>query len=411
MIAPKIVPFALDTERPSWYTRWRMIGEGISEGKDREMAKAKVELKKIKELVIITLIGVYMTQKMGKPTHKELQQAIKDKLKASIHTKTLQRAMQGAAKGDFIAIHRPQVEGGTTETAYAMKNLSWKNAPEYAHINDLLPVLMATAEAQEIKDWFDGQEGNGQSKKKRGNIVDDYRAVRFKCVTIDELLGSQIPCQATDAVRKAFPTNIEKDGIEVEGIFQRCPVTGDFIIPQDVLQGWFASNALRYMGLAEVRAAYVAFSSIRIQPKGDVQQLVLPVISARGPSAPKAYEMLPPGQEFEIKALVPTKGLMTLDEFERIILTAGLRPKRGISPARGRRYGRFLVTEFTDFGSVVEGDLSFLASDIPSPLMEEHGSYFQDAIQRLGNLPDNPAVVEPGEFPGGGVEEVDAQAA
>lgn len=365
---------------------------------------ANKPLKKVKDLTEVTLIGVYMIQKLGKPTHKELQQAIKDKLGASIHTKTLQRAMQGAAKGDFIAIHQAQVEGGTTETAYAMKNLLWKNAPEYAHINDLLPVLLATDEAQQIKDWFDGQEGSGQSKKKRGNVVDDYRAIRITAITTDRLLGSQIPCQATDKVRKKFPTNIEKNKVEVEGIWDRDPLTGEFLIPQDVLQGWFAANALRYMGIAEARSAYVAFSPVRIRPKDDVEQLTLPVMSRQGPSAPKKYETLPPGQEFEINVLLPTKGLMTVAEFERVILLAGLRPKRGISPARGRRYGRFLVTSFTDFGPVTGEDLSFLVPDVPEPIMDEHGGYFRDALKRLGNLPDSPAVFDPGAFPGGEAE-------
>jgi hypothetical protein len=371
---------------------------------------ANTTVKKVKELIEIMLIGVYMIQKMGKPTHKELKEAIKAKLFASVHTATLKRAMEGAASGGFIAIHRPQVEAGTTETAYKMKNLSWKNAPEFAHIGDLLPVLMATEEAQAIKDWFDGQEGNGTSKKKRGNLVDDYRALRFTCISTDPLLGSQIPCQATDTVRKAFPTNIEKDKIEVEGIWMRDGLTGEFIIPQDVLQGWFASNALRYLGLPEARAAYVAFSPVRITPKGKVEQLVLPVMSARGPSAPKAYETLPPGQEFEINVLTPTKGLMTVEEFERVILLAGLRPKRGLSPARGRRYGRFLVTSFQDLGAVNgSGSLAFLESDIPTTLMDEHGSYFRDALTRLGKLPDNP-VFEPGEFPGGEVSSSKAAA-
>lgn len=351
----------------------------------------------------VRIVGVYLVQKLGFPTAAELKQAAKDKLGATIHPSTLERAMKGAASAGFIAVHQKQVESGRTETAYKMKSLLWSNPPEYAHVLDLLPVLLKTPEAQTIKEWFDKQEGKGGKKKRRGNDVDLYHALRWTCITTDPLLGSQIACEHTDRIRKEFPTNIERDKVEVEGIFQRDPLTGEFLIPQDVLQGWFAANALRYMGLPEARSAYIAFASIRITPKGPVEQLVLPVMSKQGPAAPKKYECLPPGQEFEINMLAPTKGIMSVADYERIVLLAGLRPKRGLSPARGRRYGRFLVTSFEDRGLVADGDLSFLEADVPETLLDSHGDYFRDALTRLVNLPGD-APFEPGDFPGGSEE-------
>ena len=370
--------------------------------KVRKLAEPKNH--RLKDLTEIRIVGTYMVQKLTFPTVTELKDAMKDKLGAVVHPATLMRAMQGAASAGFVSIHKKQTEAGTTETAYKMKNLDWRNPPEYAHILDLLPVLLQTPEAQQIKDWFDSQEGEGTKKKKRGNDIDDYVALRWHCISTDYLLGSQIACQATDTVRKEFPTEIERNKIEVEGIWVRDPLTGEFIIPQDVLQGWFAANALRYSGLAEARSAYIAFSPVRITPTR-VEQLVLPVMSKKGPSAPKPYEALPPGQHFTLDLLAPTKGVMSVEDYEALVLISGLRPKRGLSPARGRRYGRFLVTEFQNLGPL-KGyqDLSFLEADIPAPLMDEHGAYYRDAVERLRNLPA-PAAFDPGDFPGGSEED------
>lgn len=370
--------------------------------KVRKLAEEEPAIKnhRLKDLTEIRIVATYMVQKLTFPTITELKEAMKGKLRAVVHPATLMRAMQGAASAGFVSIHKKQTESGTTETAYKMKNLDWRNPPEYAHILDLLPILLQTPEAQQIKQWFDSQEGQGAKKQQRGNDIDNYVALRWHCISTDYLLGSQIACQATDAVRKAFPTEIEKNNIEVDGIWVRDPLTGEFIIPQDVLQGWFAANAMRYYGLKEARATYVAFSPVRITPTR-VEQLVLPVMSKKGPSAPKPYEALPPGQTFTLDLLAPTKGVMTVESYEALVLIAGLRPKRGLSPARGRRYGRFLVTKFENLGPL-KGfqDLSFLEADIPEPLMVEHGDYYRAAVERLRNLPV-PDIFDPGDFPGG----------
>lgn len=363
------------------------------------MAKAKKSTR-LKDMTAIHIVGVYLTQKLTFPTSKELREAARTKLGSIIHPSTLERAMKGAASAGFISVLQKQVESGKTETAYKMKNLSWKSPPEFAHIGDLLPVLLKTGEAQAIKNWFDKQEGEGSKKARRGNDIADYRALRWRCISTDPMPGSQIPCEHTDRVRAEFPTNIENDSVEVDGIWERDQLTGEFLIAQDVLQGWFASNALRYLNQPESRSAYIAFSPVRITPKGDVEQLVLPIMSKQGPAAPKKYECLPAGQEFEINMIAPIKGMLTVEQYEFIVITAGLRPRRGIAPARGRRFGRFMVVGFEDLGPVEPGcDLSFLESDIPPKLLKSHGSYFKEAVERLKGVSGAPEF-DPGEFPG-----------
>lgn len=373
--------------------------------------------RELTELLEVSIVGVYLVQKMGMPTLAEIRKEALKKLNCIIDGRTLSRALKGAAKRGFIAIEQRQLDGGKTAKCYSMKDMSWKQPPEYAHIKDLLPVLLDTEEASTIKSWFDAKEKKGKTKGTRGNIIDDYHAFEFTAITRDPLLGSQINCQYSDAIKEAFPTNLDEEEVEVDGIWQRDELTGEFLIAPDVLQGWFISNAARYSGLPEARGLYIAFAPVRITPKsvfsangkGKVYQYVLPVNNSRsGPAAPKPYETLPAGQEITVRFLAPTKGCLLPEQYEALCIMAGLRPRRGISPARGRRFGRFLLTSFTDFGPIKEGDLSWLRHDVPEEFLAEHGEYFLKALNRLKkvNLASGftgamPAEEPESPFPGG----------
>lgn len=353
---------------------------------------AKADNRRLKDLLEITLVGVYLIQKLGKPVTKEIVAAAKEKLNCIIHPRTLERALDGAKSRGFIAKLDMQIESGEVATCWKMKDMQWKQPPEYAHIKDLLPVLLHTEEANTIKEWFDAKETKGKTKKARGNIVDDFHAFEFEAITLDPLLGSQINCQYSDAIKKAFPTNLDEGEVEVDGIWQRDELTGEFIIAPDIMQGWFISNAGRYSGLPEARGLYIAFAPVRIQPnniftsngKGEIYQYVLPVNSSKsGPAAPKPYEAIPAGQKITVRFIAPTKGCLLPDQYEALCIAAGLRPRRGISPARGRRFGRFMLTSFRDYGAVKDGDLSWLRHDVPEEIMKEHGAYLLEAIERL----------------------------
>lgn len=367
------------------------------------MAKEKQRATKIKDIVHVMLIGVYLVQKLKKPTIEEVRTTAKEKLRALIDVRTLKRAMEGAAKAGFIAIHQVPVESGRTETAYTMKNLQFKNPPEYAVVDDLLPILLATDQAQAIKNWFDSQEGEGESKQSKKNIIREYQVLEWTCRSTDILLGSQPQCEYSEEIRRRFPNNIQKDNVEIDVFWERDFYTGAYVITQDVLQGWFASNALRYADLPEARAGYIAFAPIRIQPKGRIYQKTLPVQNQKqGQSKPQKYETLLPGQDFVIRAFAPIRGVAPIEEYERIIFLAGIRPKRGISPGRGRRYGRFLVTQFNNLGPLSkQADLHCIENDIPDEFFEndEIGNYYRDAINRFGPA-KTASKYDPGDFPG-----------
>jgi len=355
-----------------------------------------------KDLVEVTIIATYMVQMMGKPTLDELKIAIREKLFCKIHPATLKRSLEAAQKRSFVAINQSAGEDDQIRKVYSMKNLQWKQPPEYAHIGNLLPKLLATEAAQEIKDALDAEHNKGPGKTAKRNVIGDYFAYRVKAVLTDGVIGSQIHCPQTTEARKKLgikePETVvtgpnapekKKDASTptMEGIFVVDELTGDYIIPPDVMQGWVSTNITRLTELGEARAGYVAFAPVRIRPKRKPVQIVLPVNNKRqGAAAPKAYEYIRAGEEIEINFMAPMRGMLSPDQWEKAFILAGAQPLRGISPARGRRYGRFMVTSFERLGRVSESGLDFLVQSLPSKLVEEHGDYLKDALKRLKNV-------------------------
>src|SRR5713101_816371 len=152
----------------------------------------------------IKIIGVYLVQTLGHPSLDEILEVCRNKIKCEIHPHLMEAALKGAQKQGFVATGSKRNTQNQTVTSYTMKNLIWKQPPEYAHILDLLPVLLHTVRRSEWKAFFDEKEGRGERKKRRGNDIDDYHAFRVKIVTLDPLLGSQISCAFT-AAEKAGP--------------------------------------------------------------------------------------------------------------------------------------------------------------------------------------------------------------
>lgn len=386
----------------------------VTNGSGDGAATAKVPSKgtdytKITDPVQVRVIALYLVQKLHEPTLAELSATAKEKLNANIHAATLGRVLSGLSKAGFIAINMKQMDGGTSERVFSMKDMArWRQPPEYAHILDLLPSLLASDAASNMKQWFDQQEGGGPAagdgsvkngkgkamtvKKPRGNVVDDYHSFTVVVRTRSVLLGSQIPCQASHEVKKMSPMASDKndkgEDVEMQGIFERDALfPGTIVIQPDVLQGWFGSNVGRYGGAADARARYVAFSPVRIKPSRPMLQSVLPVNSDKGrPSAPKSYETLRAGEVFKIRFLAPTKGLFTPAQYEKLFLIAGMRPRRGLSPARGRRYGQFEVMSFIDHGPI-GGEIDYLLEDLG--LVDDSAE-----LARYAKMQGNPYMIE-----------------
>ncbi len=330
----------------------------------------------------IKIIGVYLVQTLGHPSLDEILEVCRNKIKCEIHPHLMEAALKGAQKQGFVATGSKRNTQNQTVTSYTMKNLIWKQPPEYAHILDLLPVLLHTVRRSEWKAFFDEKEGRGERKKRRGNDIDDYHAFRVKIVTLDPLLGSQISCAFTDAIRKRWginqpkpppprkPGRPAKDAApplssspppKFDSIFEIDAATGQYVIPSDVLLAWWRTNASRYAGLPESKAEYIGFSPIKFTPKPEPMQLQVPVSPQHGGSAaPKIFEAVMPGQELTCTFVAPTKGGCSSEGYKYLWKAGGRYPRRGISPGKGRRYGKFELIEFEDLGSVKKPTKAFM---------------------------------------------------
>jgi len=370
--------------------------------------KQRVRPKKEREtdLVRVGIIAVYLTQMLGKPTLEEIRTAASEKLFCTIHPKTLERALEAAKRRELVSINQDSMEDGVVRKVYSMKKIRWKAPPEYAHIKALWPKLVSSEEGMVIKAMLDMEAKAGEVKTRSGPRIRDYHTFRVKAVLLTDIIGSQIRCPRTDEVRKkwgiATPSVVldlsdDKDDdkkkkkkaleIPMEGIFVIDELTGAYVLPQDMMQGWFGTN-LRYLGLGDATSTYVSVQPVHIHPKQQPIQLVLPVNNKHaGPAPPKSHECIRAGEEIEINFMAPTTGAMTAELWEAFMILGGLMPLRGISPARGRRFGRFLVIGFEDLGPVDKpgGGLGFVGNLVPDAVMEKYGSYLKDAMSRLGS--------------------------
>lgn len=366
----------------------------------------------VDDVTKVAIIAVYLVQKLGQPTMKEIQAQALAKLSCRIDGRNLRRALTGASRAgrnliSVLQTRLPESEGGAVKDCYSMKDPQrWRSPPEFAHINELLPQLLATPELEEVKGWFDSQETNkdpSKVKAQRGNDVDNFHNFVVYLYTTDCLLGSQIHCPFTDMARgiDTKPKGDKDDKPTMEGIFVVDELTGDRILPPDVMNGWFTTNAGRYGGMQDARGLYVAFKPVHIPKHIEPIQLVLPVNNSKsGASAPKSYEAIPAGQILKVEFTAPTKGLYSSEQYEKLFHIAGNRPRRGFSPARGKRHGHFVVIGFKDLGPLKESGIDYVLDglppalakfgkgkrkedDLPTELTAEHHAYLIDAVKRL----------------------------
>lgn len=342
-------------------------------------------MKTITDVMEAQIIATYIVQKMGTATLSNVAETAASALDCDFgpNNNLLAQALKALKKRDILAENqRPVGSNSRMVKVWEMKKLGWKSPPEYAHVGDLLPELLRTTELEELKSGFDKKEKQGDEKAGRGNIIDEYRNYSLRVRTLTPLLGSQIPSEMLLNAR-GEPENKDED-ITGSGIFERDAATHEIIITPDVLRGWFRTNVLHPAGLPAARADYVAFAPVRIPADAKLEEVVLPVQSANGPAAPKKYEALLPGVEFEIRFSAPVKGFLAPDQLERMLWVACLQPRRGLSPARGTRYGTLLPISFEQLSKVKEGPMDHLLSGVPAELRAQYSGYLDKTVARLG---------------------------
>jgi len=408
-----------------------MAPEGTAEEERKEGMAVKATRSKLVKLVDQierAMVVAFMVQFRGKVTLQDLKKDLAEKLGVQMHPSTLKATCEALKKGQFITMELIQTERGDSQMAASMRTTVFPRDIEVAQLpgSNFLPRLLATEGAEKIKGWFEKEEKAGKVKASNTLRYKHVHNFTIEAILLEDIIGSQIPGQRSDEIRRKFPEkNIEqtfvigkKKGkgkgkgkgndeeiiIEVSGLFARCPITGAYLLTTDVLRGWWKSNAMRYADLPEGTGEHAAFATTYIDPEQGVTQNVLPVQSQHRAAQPKAYECISAGEKITISFTHPTTGLLHPAQIEKLVLLASLRPKRGLSPARGIRYGRFLITKFTDHGPINgmphdhagpppqmangngKGSLDFLLNGLPPKLLKDHGAYLKDAISRLSTV-------------------------
>lgn len=333
------------------------------------------------------IITVYLVQKLGEATIADLVKTAKERLGVSFgkNNTYLIQALKGMTKKGVLSANQRMDGEHETVHVWVMRSTGWKTPPEFAIFTDLLPELLRTAPLELLKEGFDKKEQQGDPKAMRGNLIGEYRHYCASFLTDSLLLASQIPCKGWMQERENRGVALKDEDLTGSAIFERDFLTGEIIITPDVIRGWIKNNGIHAANMPGARARYLAIDPIRFPANTPVIEIVLPVQSDNGPAAPKKYEALLPGLEFDITLSAPVKGFMTPAQLERMLYHIARRPVRGLSPARGTRYGRLIMVGFKQIGLTKSGDMSHLLTGI-SDAMKKKYPYIEEANARLSKV-------------------------
>ena len=342
--------------------------KGLSELRSR-VKNGKLE---IGDLVQATVLSMYFVQKLGQATLAQILAKI-DEAAGSLNEHLLQQALEALRARGLASYASGRTEDGSSVKMWKPRRSIWAAPPEVAHITELLPTLVATPEAQDLIASFneDESEGRGDKKEKRKLGYDDYFDCAATFETIDEMLGSQPASPWLDDICRRSKYN----GVKADLRFWRDHDDGALVIGCDAMRGWLRTG-LRTLGLGESAAAYIGVGPVKIYPKKPLKQTALPVIdqrTGRGTGVP-TYETLQPGERFTVHFRLPSRGLMTPEEFELWLAGYGPNPIRGLSPARGGRFGKVALVAFEVLGVMSSATtlLEGVSGMIPEHLRERY---------------------------------------
>lgn len=363
-----------------------------------DLAIAKMD---VKDPLTVAVLVTFLVQKKGAILEPELKELLKAK-GAHIHGATLRTVLQGLKKRTILAQNQAESEDGTVVNRWEIRKLNvFPNDIEVAHVSDLIPHLLKTPGAAELKAAIEGDESKGESKK-RSNAYRGYLSYVVTCQLMDPVYGSQI---MNPEFKQTRMDHRIKDITDKDKIFERDALTGDIVFRADMMQGWISSNMCRLAEISDAAAKMVYVSPVTFPKKTPVYQTILPVVDNKrgGVSAPVSYETIRAGTFFEFRIKVPQFGFGTAEQVEKLMHICGRAPRKGMSPARGSRSGRFRVVGFRNEGDVNRAPLNLLEgislallkkaglepdedSELPQELTVAHVKYLMDAEARLAKV-------------------------
>jgi len=333
------------------------------QGKQAEIVREHLNggLREVTELSEGSALVMFFVQKLGKAAADQIREKI-EAIGGAINEHFLGQVLDALQARGFISYSKGKRPDGAVGQMWKVKRAAYAAPPEVAHIDELLPRLIATDDAQRLLDGLNEAEaeGDGTSKAKSKLGYTDYVQVQVTFRTLDELLGSQPSSPWLEQLIKKSPYNGVADGEDDTLRFWRDARNGNLLIGSDAVAGWIRTG-LRDQGFGEAVVQYIGFDAVQIQPTKPLVQVALPVIAHGGPGGGggkgrgiTTYEAVQPGQTFSITFRVPTRGFMPPERFVAWLCDYAPRPVRGISPARGKRFGKLEVIGWRDLGKVTD---------------------------------------------------------
>jgi hypothetical protein len=364
-------------------------GNGSSKGKMADGIAAAFAGRKeadgtmqVTDLVEASLLSMFYLQKLGKASVSEILEKMTS-IKLVIDLHLAEQAMDALQARGFVSYARGRSAGsGDSVKMWKPKRSLWAAPPEVAQLAgaDLLSFLVGTEEAKGlIAQLNDAEaEGDGEEKAKSKIQYAEYESVRIRAITTDDWFGSQPKSPLLDSRVKGAG--------EADLRFYRGN-DGTIVICSDVVAGWLRTN-MRQQDLSDAVAGYVACSEIRLPGVKLGPQAAFPVIDQRTKQGKglTTYETLPAGTVFEVTFSVPTRGFLEVDEFVRHVAAIGLSPIRGLSPARGKKCGKFAVVSYEKLGSVKKDSATALRTAVgllpEGKEFDEARKFYAEQIER-----------------------------
>lgn len=344
----------------------------MTTGNGNSGSTIKDELKDmvLEDVVEISVVAMFFVQSIGQASVKDVDDKITD-IHGAVNEHILHQSMEGLRARGLLSYARGTSKDGSSIKMYKTTKVKWSQPPEVAHIKNLLPALLATPEAQGVINALNDAEesGKGGTKKAKSRLgYTEYYDLRATFITKTPIIGSQPNSPYLDKLigKCPYPCPKTEKGQAILR-FWRDEASGAVVIPSDTISGWLRTG-LRYgFGLSDAVAQYVGVSDAHIMPTS-LGQMSLPIIDPRTRQGLgiNSYEVLSKGTEFTISFRLPKKGLIEPIKFVAWLAAYVPRPIRGLSPARGKRFGKLELVDYKILGisSSIESALAAVVDDI-----------------------------------------------
>lgn len=348
----------------------------------------------LEDLVEVSVLSMFFVQKLGKASMEDVDLKIKA-IGGIINEHVLEQALEGLRARGLLSYARGKNKAGANVQMYKTTKVKWAQPPEVAHVKDLLPALVATEEAKEIIDALNASEESGKDgtkkAKSRLGYTDYYELyVRFKMK--QPMIGSQPSSPYLEKLVKKSPFRYPpyEKGQNILRFWRDSD--GTIMIPSDVIAGWLRTGIRHGFGLSDAAANYISVDDVHIQmkdmPEHGIDQVSFPIIDAatRKGLGLGTYEILDKGTEFDCHFRIPKKGIGEWQKFVAWLISYAPKPIRGLSPARGRRFGKLEVVDYKYLGESqsIESALSAVEDVLDDPRAKKLHVEFMAKAKQYG---------------------------